>query len=846
MNVHPFRAATLAPEMRTLRVEGAFRVLEWGGGWVPPNSAVGRGANRAARWRRAARASSEDTEDLPRNLAQLPANLPCAVDASGGLEIGALPNSEVVRGFMHALLEPYNYEMDGRVAFADSSPWWREFDDSVDIEPGRGSWANRLSSRGERDLLDVVCGILRSNLFGPWARALRENEGTWYPEGWGPRGFNAIMDRLLGRVGINHAYYMDKPRPSNSPSTWDGGPKIPMFQDTTLYQVDWSIGDASSSHPSVTVFALPHAGNPWNRLRAALAGQRSRDSWLNEAIDSLDDSVGPNTIAQLTNLLAALQSTLPEISSVYSYPCDWNVAQRFGLMSNLDLGALQGFIVNLGGTQVAAPIVSTLTDIHSERLPASVLSPLSTQLHSFFDDAIAFIHRVAPNGITNLSVEDKLRLFSYLGAMFDLGRDYDELILVRILDFLGIMESVIVYVDAANTTNTKAHRALANLLMAVTYLARIPDGERGADNALVELLGVNVSEMKAITQSMDDRVTEFAGFTEWSTRPEGPPTPLVYLDDCFRDYADQFDDFEENHGVPDGIAPGQEWVAIQWEAWWFQVSPVVQALQVFDMVGRMVRALVSMDDAVAAGLPVFINATGTLGTALGSSLAAANAALTAIGLPSLSSALRVLDLPRILGGLARQILTDVFIEHMVREKGASRECLYSLACWMDSEEKRALANAVFGEVVSIETPPELADALVAMTGEVPTRIWVRMCVTSKMFNETSVDRGALGDLFWGAVNPGRAAANQNITAPLVGVVAMLSAQRQWSMSGGMGNGQGRNMTNQSIMRRWLRVGTDDCLCRFRDRWEPDWAYGETHSPQAPEEVDETRAGQEPL
>lgn len=698
-------------------------------------------------------------------------SLPCADwNRFGRFQVNGLPDQSKVAAFMSAISSPYSHSPDARLRPSTSiADAFRSFDATRDEVPRYGDWAEPLSEK-QTLYLNAVVGLLTSNVIGPWARMLRQNQGAVIPPGWSPRQFNSILDRLLNRLGVNHETVLGQ-----------------------LVQVDWAQSPASAEVLAVheTVFAIPSASNPWVKFRLNLSQGTGSASYLNDIIDHLgvvleaikEIAARRDQALDIEGLLDALSgiftTRVPAPDDVFPFPMQWDIALTWGLLSPTDAAA-----AGIGNNEV--------------RIPAGSLNALTSTLES---------HMEAIRWISSNSGWLKWSLFSLLMSQ---GQTLLALRAYGFVDYLDHVSDLLVAVDGHlqdADSGDLANRTVNSLLYAVLTLAYVGDDP---DAAVEEMLGVSMAEALGIARALDDRADWSQSFLAvFGIDPDQDsrwplPMPIIYLDTCFKQYAKSFNDYWEVHQAAPVVAAHQQRAANAWAQWAQETSPVLQVAEAFDMAGRIMHAMLTMDDVSTASLPKLMRASGAVGVAITGALT--NVVTTLLGFPVTPQMLRAssdaLDFAWILGYVVRQALTDVFVEYMIQYYGASRDCLNGIFCWMDSTAKQNNVRAALGDLEAISTPHELANEFTRSGLVVPDSIYVRACLTTNIVGNTQVFVGALGLVFQGLT-----------TSPIP-----------------LGGAVGQIVFNILPLQAWMSNARQSCVCGFRNNWEPEWSYGPTPGP----------------
>lgn len=694
--------------------------------------------------------------------------LPCADwNRFGRFQVTGLPAQSKVAAFMSAISAPYSHSPDARLRPSTSiADAFRSFDASRDEVPRFGDWAEPLSDK-QTQYLHAVAGLLTSNVLGPWARALRQNQGAVIPPDWSPRQFNSILDRLLNRLGVNHETVLGQ-----------------------LAQVDWAQSPSSAEVLAVheTVFAIPSASNAWVKLRRKLSRGDGSATYLNDVIEHLGivlDAIKEIAERQgraldIGGLLAALSglftTRVPAPDDAFPFPMQWDIALTWGLLSPADAAAAG-------------------LDNNDVRIPAGFLVSLTGLIEPY----MGVIRWISSN-----SGWLKWSLFSLLMAR---GQALLAVRAYAFVDYLDHVSDVLVAVDGHlqdSDAGDLANRTVNSLLYAVLALADLGDDP---DAAVEEMLGVSMAEALGIARALDDRADWSQSFlavvgTDPDQDSRWPlPTPIIYLDTCFKQYAKSFNDSWEVPQTAPVVAAYQQHAANAWAQWEQAISPVLQVAEAFDMAGRIVHAMLAMDDVFTASLPKLLQASGALGSAIQNALASAVGALLNANIPA-TLVLGFRDMFDIVGFLTcclRQSLTDLFVEYMVEYQGSSRDCLNSIFCWLDTPSKQSNVRAALGDLVPVMTPPELSAEFVRVGLTVPSNIFVRASLTPAIVGTSPTFVGAFGMAL---------AATAAGNPPLVGFFGAVNVQ-----------------TVRAALNNWIRDARQSCVCNFRSSWEPEWEYG---------------------
>lgn len=560
---------------------------------------------------------------------------------------------------------------------------------------------------------------------------------------------------------------------------------------------------------SESVFAVVPPGNPWVGFRRHLERSRGQESILDATIGTLNDLLAilasANWVAPGTaiSVPVPLVPSMPSAPSTFAFPLDWPVANRWSLLNPAEAATLNTVLTLL---QPAPPPLPLRAE-----LPAGSLDGLADGL----DVARSLIDWLVAN-------KGLLKGLRVIGAALVfppwlLQDPFLHWLLSTAEAFATMRDSA----AAAAEPDIPAAQAVSQLILAGRAGAwMFEDGEAQVES----LFGVTDSELLGVGRGLDAR-TDGSAPTAY-----GPaPTPVVYLDSCITQYAGSFSGFRESAANVGDVHPSQQLAAREWARWWRRVSPAVQVAECLDALGRITRALVSMDDTVASALPVLARSTGPLFTVLDQVvLPPIQNALTGVVTANRTFLpfLRDLDLPSIFGFLVRQVYTDLFIEFFARTEGIDRSCLYQFFWWMDSSLKRSRIAAALGPLVR-EAPPALHADLQAggfSPGSFGHPVYTRACVSPLIASESVA--GALGEVFRAAIRPGRLAIMPSpvgpVEMPLLDVlVACESLPEREPLQTPFG-AVGAPGTNLQLLAWWLEDAGSSSVCHFRTRWEPDW------------------------
>lgn len=642
-----------------------------------------------------------------------------------------LPSAESVVAFMQVLTQPYvaveRYPaiFGGEGEFMDAAvadvPEWYQFPEGA------------LSTDNIAALVESACKILSSYGAGHYVYDLRKNRST--PDGWGGQApfavagdFRSLLDRLFDRLHVNHTKVTSgarqgvfrtacvHPNPDGGISTWAGEVFAPQ---TTFFCTERGLEDIETSDPFL--------------LRMAEANQAL--ATVREHLHRSSD--------ECTTLLGLFLGGLESPPDCWAFPLDFRQANLNGLFGGAPLTL---------DDETKAQFADLLPDI---------------------EDAVALFEEIAGAGE---NIEDEFPFWTWVArrlGLDDKAADTELFAGVTAEDFVegaadiaDTLESVkrhIERVSGEESASDTLSDSLYYLLSACDGVNDIFDrmGEIGLDGLgfgrlwdgylqtvfgkadLGDLAaGFYPATFSAIPEAFDSP-REFDGDATVTLMPQMVVLGGPILDHSIRYnqfYSSDEEQVEASAPVPDppynlpiGSSPlyaNGEYALTIWDLWYARVSPTLDAARAFDTAGIVAQQLVNLDDLTLA---LFREKEGS-----GSLADGILGILDDVGQPWRLdlNALVTFTPGEVVRYLVRQLATDLFIEHMVRHKGADREQLYTLFCWMDSEDNRSNIDLALGELREVELPEAYLEFIqdagwgnlydTAIEGA-PT-VWIRGCM----------------------------------------------------------------------------------------------------------------------